>query len=135
MFHAITVGLKEGLDPEPLLALAEQVAAPGARIHLASYIMLGTNKDEPERQTSETENVERHAERLRELGFETSTEVSIIGVAAAHELVSSAARFDADLLVIGLAKRTRVGKALMGSDAQRVLLASTCPVLSVHVHH
>jgi nucleotide-binding universal stress UspA family protein len=38
---------------------------------------------------------------------------------------------DATLIVIGLRHRTRVGKFLLGSSAQRILLEADCPVLTV----
>lgn len=37
----------------------------------------------------------------------------------------------ADLIVIGLRRRSPVGKLLMGSDAQRILLTAEVPVLAV----
>jgi nucleotide-binding universal stress UspA family protein len=37
----------------------------------------------------------------------------------------------ADLAVIGVRSRSRVGKALLGSDAQTVILQAACPVLAV----
>lgn len=40
-------------------------------------------------------------------------------------------RLGAGLVVIGLRHRTAVGKLLMGSDAQRILLDSPVPVLAV----
>lgn len=40
-------------------------------------------------------------------------------------------QLDAELVVIGLRKRSRVGKALLGSNAQDILLNARCEVLSV----
>jgi nucleotide-binding universal stress UspA family protein len=37
----------------------------------------------------------------------------------------------ADLVVVGMHRRSPVGKALLGSNAQRVLLDAPCPVLAV----
>ena len=53
------------------------------------------------------------------------------GFEAAEDLISVAESHDADLVVIGLRRRTRVGKLILGSNAQRVLLDAHCPVLAV----
>ncbi|MCZ8380834.1 universal stress protein [Mycobacterium sp. CPCC 205372] len=68
--------------------------------------------------------------RLTECGvpFELSQPV---GVDAAEELVRAMDRDEAELLVIGLRHRNPVGKLLMGSVAQRVLLECPKPVLAV----
>lgn len=50
---------------------------------------------------------------------------------AADEILETAKSTRADLIVIGLRHRTPVGKLIMGSTAQRVLLDARCPVLSV----
>ena len=49
----------------------------------------------------------------------------------AEALLDKAEDVGATLLVIGSRKRTRVGKLLLGSTVQRVLLESTIPVLVV----
>jgi nucleotide-binding universal stress UspA family protein len=47
------------------------------------------------------------------------------------EVVRVAQERDAALVVVGVRHRSPVGKALMGSVSQRILLDATCPVLAV----
>jgi nucleotide-binding universal stress UspA family protein len=54
-----------------------------------------------------------------------------VGVDAAEELLSAMERPEAELLVIGLKHRNPVGKLLLGSVSQRVLLECPKPVLAV----
>jgi len=49
----------------------------------------------------------------------------------ADEVVDLATELGAELIVIGLRKRSPVGKLLLGSAAQDILLDSTVPVLAV----
>jgi nucleotide-binding universal stress UspA family protein len=49
----------------------------------------------------------------------------------AEEILTAADETNAELIVVGLHRRSPVGKALLGSNAQRVLLSATCPVLAV----
>jgi nucleotide-binding universal stress UspA family protein len=49
----------------------------------------------------------------------------------AEELISIAEETGAEFIIIGLRRRSPVGKLLLGSKAQRVLLDATCPVLAV----
>jgi nucleotide-binding universal stress UspA family protein len=57
--------------------------------------------------------------------------VLVRGFEAAEDLASVAEASDAELIVIGLRRRTPVGKLILGSNAQRVLLDAHCPVLAV----
>jgi nucleotide-binding universal stress UspA family protein len=50
---------------------------------------------------------------------------------SAEELIRIAETTGADFIVIGLRRRSPVGKLLLGSNAQRVLLDAACPVLAV----
>jgi nucleotide-binding universal stress UspA family protein len=68
---------------------------------------------------------------LGEAGVRYSVEHPVGGDDPAEELLAAAERHAARLLVIGLRRRSPVGKLLMGSTAQRVLLQAECPVLTV----
>lgn len=50
---------------------------------------------------------------------------------AADVIVNTARSTNASLIVIGLRRRTPVGKLIMGSQAQTILLEADCPVLAV----
>jgi nucleotide-binding universal stress UspA family protein len=69
--------------------------------------------------------------RLEESGavYEIAQQVS--GHEASDELVETADRVKASLIVIGMRRRTPTGKLLTGSQAQRILLDAHCPVLAV----
>jgi nucleotide-binding universal stress UspA family protein len=55
-----------------------------------------------------------------------------IGSAHAYEaILGVAGEVDAELIVVGIHRRSPVGKLLLGSNAQRVLLDAGCPVLAV----
>jgi nucleotide-binding universal stress UspA family protein len=54
-----------------------------------------------------------------------------LGGDVADQVLEVAGEVGARLIVIGLRRRTAVGKLLMGSVSQRILLGATCPVLAV----
>jgi nucleotide-binding universal stress UspA family protein len=51
----------------------------------------------------------------------------------AEDLIDIATQADADMIVIGLRRRSPVGKLIMGSNAVQILLDAPCPVLAVKV--
>lgn len=50
---------------------------------------------------------------------------------AAEEIIEIAEEVAAAFIVIGLRHRTPVGKLLLGSTSQQILLTATCPVVAV----
>jgi nucleotide-binding universal stress UspA family protein len=78
-------------------------------------------------QPDEVHDVERH---LSECGVEFEL-TQPVGVDTAEELLEAVGREDAELLVIGIRHRSPVGKLLLGSVSQRVLLECPKPVLAV----
>ena len=69
--------------------------------------------------------------QLAESGIEHETAQQVAATDPADQLLRLAHETNAELIVIGLRPRTPVGKFIMGSSAQTVLLAAECPVLAV----
>ena len=78
-------------------------------------------------QSGEVHDIE---ERLANCGVKYEL-TQPVGVDTAEELLKAMDRADAELLVIGIRHRSPVGKLVMGSDAQRLLLELDVPVLAV----
>jgi nucleotide-binding universal stress UspA family protein len=69
-------------------------------------------------------------QRLAESGVEHELRQTM-GRDIAEEILAVAADVDADAIVIGIRHRTPVGKLIMGSVAQRVIIDAACPVVAV----
>jgi nucleotide-binding universal stress UspA family protein len=57
--------------------------------------------------------------------------LDIGGGTASDAVLGVMAEVGADLVVVGIHRRSPVGKALLGSNAQQILVNATCPVLAV----
>ena len=78
----------------------------------------------------EAERVKIHGQ-LDEVGIEHEVRQLVRGNEPAEDLILVAEEVDAEFIVIGLRRRTPVGKLILGSNAQRILLDAPCPVLAV----
>lgn len=70
-------------------------------------------------------------QRLDDAGLQHDVRLTSRGRDVADDIISAASESGADLIVIGLRRRSPVGKLLLGSNAQRILLDAPCPVLAV----
>ncbi len=75
--------------------------------------------------------VQEMTERARAAGVELDVRRAPHSGEVADEVLRGAQETDASVIVIGLRKRSPVGKLLMGSSAQRILLDADRPVLAV----
>ena len=66
-----------------------------------------------------------------EAGVEFSIRQEVRGKEPSEEMVDLLHEVDASLCVIGIRRRTAVGKMLLGSNANRILMDAPCHVLSV----
>jgi len=84
--------------------------------------------DEARRFEAELLSVQNH---LDEAGVEHEVRQLVRGNDPSQDLIEVAHEVNADFIVIGLRRRTPVGKLILGSNAQRILLDASCPVLAV----
>jgi nucleotide-binding universal stress UspA family protein len=81
--------------------------------------------------SSEEEQVAELRQRLGSAGVAHEVVLVARRRDAADEILEAAQSHDASLVVIGLKRRSPLGKLLLGSATQRVLLEAECPVLAV----
>ena len=125
----IVVGFIPNAQGEAALrAAVAEAQLRGARLLVVNAA--GTDAFADERRAGE-DDVAGLRETLAAAGVEYDYRRTGADRNAAEALVSVAEESGAALIVIGLRSRSLVGKLLMGSNAQRILLDAPCPVLSV----
>lgn len=111
-----------GYSAKPEGRAALQRALAEARLRSSSLVVV---------HSSSPEEVEELTAELAASGVPYEIQAASETLDPAEELISVATSRDAEFIVIGLRKRSPVGKLLLGSNAQRVLLDAACPVLAV----
>lgn len=76
-------------------------------------------------------DVKRVEELLAKSGLNAEFKQFVRGQSAVSEIEALVESLPVSLLVIGLRKRSAVGKLILGSVAQDLLLSVSCPVLAV----
>lgn len=77
------------------------------------------------------EDLDALRDQLAQIKLEHEVRQVTQGRSAAEEVLDVASEVDATLIVIGIRRRTAVGKLITGSTAQQILLDADCPVLAV----
>ena len=89
----------------------------------------GGAHDDPAR--ADAQDVERVENLLAQSGIDAEFKQFIRGNSAVSEIEEMVESLQVSLLIIGLRKRSPVGKLILGSVAQDILLSVSCPVLAV----
>ena len=110
-------------------------AADESLLRKTKLIVINSNRggrdfDDESSQAAEAE-LQRVSDELGGDGLELEVRQLVRGNEPAEDLIAVANETDADLIVIGLRRRTPVGKLILGSNAQRILLDAPCAVLAV----
>lgn|SRR5690242_11733502 len=122
-----------GYVPNPLGEAALRNGVEEARRRSEPLVVLNMSRDDVlvDARRADGDDLARVERDLGELGVDVEVVQVEEGSDAAQTLVAEADARSASVIVIGLRHRTAVGKLLLGSVAQRVLLEAHCPVLSV----
>jgi len=135
---AVVVG--RSLRPEGQAALRVAVAeAKGRGVPLYVVQVVtdtlsenpGQVRDLTDRSKADHKELDEVVEGIRSEGVEATAEFASGSEAPADVILRVAKQRHASLIVIGMRKRTAVGKMLLGSVAQDVLLGAECNVLAV----
>jgi nucleotide-binding universal stress UspA family protein len=124
-----------GYVPKPeghaaLRRAVEEALLRDARLVVVNSHRGGREFDNDDAIESE-EDLESIRTELRDAGVDHEIRQLVRGMDPADDLVNVATDVDAEFIVIGLRRRSPVGKLILGSNAQRVLLDAPCPVLAV----
>ncbi len=98
---------------------------------LVVHSMRGGERDELENVLTYREEFEQLEKQLNEEGIRYRLVEYARGNAPSEDLLQASEDEDADLIVIGIRRRSPVGKLILGSNAQDILLHADCAVLAV----
>ena len=124
-----------GYVPKPEGKAALRLAAEEAKLRGSSLVVVNSHRggrdfDRDDAVESESQ-LEEVRNELHEAGVEFQIRQLVRGMDPAEDLINVAAEVSANVIVIGLRRRSPVGKLILGSNAQRILLDAPCPVLAV----
>jgi nucleotide-binding universal stress UspA family protein len=122
-----------GYVPTPEGEAALAAAATEAELRGASVLLLNTSRGDAyiDARYANADELAAAEAALRERGIEVTIQQAVSSSDVAGELLKAAAAEEVTLIVLGLRRRSPVGKLILGSTAQRVLLESPVPVLAV----
>jgi len=115
---------------EALQLALKHARAFGAEVEVMTSMTRGS-----EAQLEEIGNAEgglAYAEELfKEHGIDCGTHLLIRGLSPGEDIVKFAEDRKVDEIIMGVRRRSKVSKILMGSTAQYVILKAPCPVVTV----
>ena len=114
---------------------ALSIAEMHANALKAEIILVQSMVGGPEVPRKDFEQVENNLEYEKSLLLDKKIPckpvLSVRGLEAGEDLVQLADEHKADEIVIGVRRRSKVGKLVFGSTAQYVVLNASCPVVTV----
>lgn len=124
-----------GYDGTSAAKEALNLAKVHAKIFDATVDIVTSMEKGTENEREDIEQAERGLEWAKSLFDESEisckTHLLIRGLTPGEDLIQFADESNVDEIIVGVKRRSKVGKLLMGSTAQYVILKASCPVVSV----
>ncbi len=124
-----------GIDDSKVTQEVLKLAAKYARAFNATIVLVTSMKggpDVPRREFVLAEKVLSKAEVFfQEADIACEAHMSVRGLEPGEDIVRFAEEKKAQQILIGVKRRSKVGKLLFGSNAQYVILNAPCPVLTI----
>ena len=124
-----------GYDGSNVAKEAMALAKKHAKAFDGKVYLLNALAQSPDLQLEDIQGAENELERLKhsfvEDGIPCETHAIVSSLSAGEDLVQFAQENEIDEIVIGVRRRSKVGKLLFGSNAQYIILQAPCPVVAV----
>lgn len=127
-----TATIVVGWSPDKYGAAAVEHALAEARLRDARVVVVNATRGDSyvDQRFAADQDLERLEATLAASDVAHEVRQSV-GQDVGDQVLTVAAEVDASVVVIGLRRRSPVGKLIMGSVAQRILLGAACPVHAV----
>jgi nucleotide-binding universal stress UspA family protein len=127
----ILVGYDSSNVAKEALVLAKKYAkAFDAKVYVVRSLAQSREMklEDIQKAEQELENIRRS---FRDEGIACKTEAIVSSISPGEDLVQFAQENEIDEIIIGVRRRSKVGKLLFGSNAQYIILMAQCPVVAV----
>ncbi len=117
--------------PEGQAALDKGIEIAKGRQERLVVVNAGPGGMQEDESMAAVHDVGRVEQLLADSGLDAEFKQFVRGKSAVAEIEAMVESLQVSVLIIGLRKRSPVGKLIMGSVAQELLLSVSCPVLAV----
>lgn len=127
----ILVGYDGSNSAKEAMRVAKKYArAFGASVEVVTSMEKGTENQQKEIESAE-QGLAWAESVFSDAGIECRSHLLIRGVDPGEDIVQFAEENKVEQIIVGVKRRSKVGKLLMGSTAQYIILKARCPVVSV----
>ena len=124
-----------GFDGSKVSEAAVELAAKRAQIFGAQILLVHSMVGGPDVPKRDFENSQReleyHKNEFKKKDIVCESLLSVRGLQPGEDLVQLAEEQQVDEIIMGVRRRSKVGKLVFGSTAQYVILNAPCPVVTV----